>query len=143
MVGVTKKLSFGLVSVPSFIRKKSVFLTGEFGDKNIPSQFYRLNSLQTKTKNIEFDLKDCYFKSGDKLNFSTKNKKYRNSLKSEDNSSYTTKLSMGSINDKIKKVTFSTVEIIRIKNFKRYNKMNTYKNNENIDTSNDSNCILF
>ena len=129
----------GKINIPKTTTTPSKF----FGDKNIPSQFYRLNSLQTKTKNIEFDLKDCYFKSGDKLNFSTKNKKYRNSLKSEDNSSYTTKISMGSINDKIKKVTFSTVEIIRIKNFKRYNKMNTYKKNENIDTSNDSNCILF
>ena len=50
---------------------------------------------------------------------------------------------MGSINDKIKKVTFSTVEIIRIENFKRYNKMNTLKKNENNILSTFSNCKLF
>ncbi len=77
------------------------------------------------------------------FNCTTKIKTYRNSLKSEDNSSYTTKFSMGSIHEKIKKVTFSTVEIIRIENFKRYNKMNTLKKNENNILSTFSNCILF
>ena len=129
----------GKINIPKITTIHTKFLE----DKNIQIPFYRINSLQTKTKNIELDLKDCDFKSGDKLDCSTKTKTYRNSLKSEDNSSYTTKLSMGSINDKIKKVTFSTVEIIRIENFKRYNKMNTLKKNENNITSTDSNCILF
>ncbi len=53
-----------------------------------------------------------------------KNKIY---LKSEDNNSTTSK---SSINDKIKKVTFSTVEIIRIKNYKNYNKLNSYKSDD-------------
>ena len=34
--------------------------------------------------------------------------------------------SINSNNDKIKKVTFSTVEIIRIKNYKQFNKLNSY-----------------
>ena len=127
----------GKINIPKITTIPTKFLE----DKNIPIPFYRINSLQAKTKNIELDLKDCVFKSGYKLN--TKIKTYRNSLKLEDNSSYTTKLSMGSINDKIKKVTFSTVEIIRIKNFKRYNKMNTLKKNENNIISTFSNCILF
>ena len=65
-----------------------------------------------------------------------KNKIY---IKSEDNNSTTSK---SSINDKIKKVTFSTVEIIRVKNYKRYNKLNTAKKNEEENNS-DFNCILF
>ena len=129
----------GKINIPKITTIPTKFIE----DKNIPIPFYRINSLQTKTKNIELDLKDCDFKSGYKLNCTTKIKTYRNSLKSEDNSSYTTKLSMGSINEKIKKVTFSTVEIIRIENFKGYNKMNTLKKNENNIISTFSNCILF
>ena len=33
-------------------------------------------------------------------------------------------------NEKIKKVTFSTVSIIRIKNYKQYNKLNSYRSDE-------------
>ena len=129
----------GKINIPKITTIPTKFLE----DKNIPIPFYRINSLQIKTKNIELDLKDCDFKLGYKLNCTTKIKTYRNSLKLEDISSYTTKLSMGSTNDKIKKVTFSTVEIIRIENFKRYNKMNTLKKNENNILSTFSNCILF
>ena len=37
---------------------------------------------------------------------------------------------ISSNNEKIKKVTFSTVSIIRIKNYKRYNKLNSYRSDE-------------
>ena len=50
---------------------------------------------------------------------------------------------MGSVNDKIKKVTFSTVEIIRIENYKKYNKINTIKKNEENISINESNCTIF
>ena len=67
-----------------------------------------------------------------------KNKFY---FKNEDNSNSTT--SKSSSNDlKIKKVTFSTVEIIRVKNYKRYNKLNTAKKNEEVENE-FNNCILF
>ena len=48
-------------------------------------------------------------------------------LKSVESNSTT---SIGSNNEKIKKVTFSTVSIIRIKNYKQYNKLNTYRNDD-------------
>ena len=48
------------------------------------------------------------------------------------------------MNDKIKKVTFSTVEIIRIENYKKYNKINVIKKNENYNnTQSNNNCISF
>ncbi len=62
-------------------------------------------------------------------------------FKNEDNSNSTT--SKSSSNDlKIKKVTFSTVEIIRVKNYKRYNKINTAKKNEEVEDEFNK-CILF
>ena len=36
-MGVTKNDNLGFSAVPSLISRKSVFLTGELGDKNIPS----------------------------------------------------------------------------------------------------------
>ena len=59
-------------------------------------------------------------------------------FKNEDNNSTITK---SQINEKIKKVTFSTIEIIRVKNYKRYNKLNTAKKNED-KISSYNNCIL-
>ena len=62
-------------------------------------------------------------------------------MKNEDNNSTTSK---SSFNDKIKKVTFSTVEIIRVKNYKRYNKMNASKKVENEEDSGENiNCLIF
>ena len=54
--------------------------------------------------------------------------------------------SINSNNDKIKKVTFSTVEIIRIKNYKQFNKLNSYLTDENRNKSsklkNNEMCII-
>ena len=54
----------------------------------------------------------------------------------------TTKASEVSINDKIKKVTFTTVEIIRVDNYKKYNKLNTSKKKENYNSFIDDNCTI-
>ena len=54
----------------------------------------------------------------------------------------TTKFSIDSINDKIKKVTFTTVEIIRVENYKKYNKLNTTKKNENYNSFKEDNCAI-
>ena len=54
-------------------------------------------------------------------------KNYISKLKSVGSNSTT---SINSNNDKIKKVTFSTVEIIRIKNYKQFNKLNSYLTDE-------------
>ena len=48
------------------------------------------------------------------------------------------------MNDKLKKVTFSTVEIIRVANYKKYNKLNTIKKNVNNNSwIGDQNCFIF
>ena len=76
----------------------------------------------------------------DKLNDTVKIKKYKYNLKTEDNNSVTTK---STINDKFKKVTFSTVEIIRIANYKQYNKLNTIKIPEDNYFKGDEICMIF
>ena len=54
--------------------------------------------------------------------------------------------SINSNNDKIKKVTFSTVEIIRIKNYKQFNKLNSYKTDDKKNKSSrwkkDNECFI-
>ena len=75
----------------------------------------------------------------DKLNTSIIYDKNKIWLKNEDNS--TSKSSLNDDKPKIKKVTFSTVEIIRVKNYKRYNKLNTAKKNE--EEVDDNNCEIF
>ncbi len=55
--------------------------------------------------------------------------------------------SMSSNFDKIKKVTFSTIEIIRIQNIKQFNKLNSYKPDENKnmmkDLDENDRCSIF
>lgn len=101
----------------------------------------RHNSLTLKRTNISNSLynKDS---ENDKLRNTVKVEKYKYNLKSEDSSnSITTKLT---INDKLKKVTFSTVEIIRVTNYKKYNKLNSIKKNEsNNSIFEDKSCFIF
>ena len=59
-------------------------------------------------------------------------KSYISKLKSVGSNSTT---SINSNNEKIKKVTFSTVEIIRIKNYKQFNKLNSYLTDEKRNNS--------
>ena len=53
--------------------------------------------------------------------------KYRVKLKRTESNSTT---SVNTNTEKIKRVTFSTVEIIRIQNFKQFNRLNSYKYDE-------------
>ena len=99
---------------------------------------YRKNNLSNISVNSF--LSDTNYDNNDKLNNTVIIDKNKFFLKNEDNNSTTSKSSM---NDKIKKVTFSTVEIIRVKNYKRYNKLNTAKKNENNNDSFDINCTIF
>ena len=70
-------------------------------------------------------------------------KNYISKLKSVGSNSTT---SINSNNDKIKKVTFSTVEIIRIKNYKQFNKLNSYladeKRNKSSKIKNNEMCCI-
>ena len=84
---------------------------------------------------------DDNFDDSSKLNSSIIYDSNKISLKNEDNNS--TKSKSPIKDDKIKKVTFSSVEVIRVKNFKRYNKLNTAKKNEEEVDDDYNNCILF
>ena len=65
--------------------------------------------------------------------------KHKVKLKRTDSNSTT---SINTNTDKIKRVTFSTVEIIRIKNFKRFNKLNSYTNAEIKYEKNNNNYLM-
>ena len=106
--------------------------------KKMKLDSYRKNNLSNISVNSF--LSDTNYDNNDKLNNTVIIDKNKFFLKNEDNNSTTSKSSM---NDKIKKVTFSTVEIIRVKNYKRYNKLNTAKKNENNNNSFDINCTIF
>ena len=88
---------------------------------------------------INLDSKKNY-----KLNEKLGLNKFKVKLKRADSNSAT---SVATNTDKIKKVTFSTVEIIRIQNYKQFNKANSYKVddfNAGINNlNNDDYCQIF
>ena len=130
----------GKINIPKITTKPIKFLQ----NKTANSRFIRLNTLDLINNRNNFpSLSGNYFQPDDKLSLTTRIDKNKLCLKKEDFTSATTKLSAGSINDKIKRVTFSTVEIIRVENYKKYNKLNTVKKNEINKASMDNNCILF
>ena len=77
---------------------------------------------EKKTKTVKFDGNEFF-------------------MKNDDNNSTTCKSSNN--DDKIKKVTFSTIEIIRVKNYKRLNKINSAPKIEEVDESDKTNCIIY
>ena len=100
----------------------------------------RKNSIIINRLNIPNRLSEKDF-DNDILNNTVRYDKYKYNIKYEDSNSTTSKSSM---NDKLKKVTFSTVEIIRVANYKKYNKLNTIKKNVNNNSwISDQNCLIF
>ena len=88
--------------------------------KNVLHNYYLTKREKSPKLNIiKLDFKKNY-KLNEKLGFN----KYRFKINRTDSNSTT---SVTTNTDKIKKVTFSTVEIIRIKNYKQSNKSNSYK----------------
>ena len=110
-------------------------------DKKINSEDYKKFSLSDKRISsflLENQNDNCdRIEKKNKTVIIDKNKFF---MKNDDNNSTTCK---SSINDKIKKVTFSTIEIIRVKNFKRFNKLNSAPKNEEINESDNANCIMY
>ena len=103
-----------------------------------------LNNNPEHDGNVNDDEVDNNDNDNDKLNTSIEYDKNKIWLKNEDKDNTST--SKSSINDdkvKIKKVTFSTVEIIRVKNYKRYNKLNTAKKNEEEAEDIFNDCVIF
>ena len=124
----------GKINIPKVMKLSNK----SFLYKKMKLDSYRKNNLSNIS--VKSFLSDTNYDNNDKLNNTVIIDKNKFFLKNEDNNSTTSKSSM---NDKIKKVTFSTVEIIRVKNYKRYNKLNTAKKNENYNDSFDINCTIF
>ena len=125
----------GAIKVPELIIKQTIFSK----EKNLNNTFHRIKTLPTSQFNF-YNLPTKNPMEEDKFNCTLRNEKFR--LNNKYINSINTKLSNGSTNDKIKKVTFSTVEIIRVQNYKKYNKLNTIKRNENYNSIIDNNCII-
>ena len=122
---------------------KSINISNKFASEKRPkSVHFRVNSLDLN-KNIFLNkLSDKEFQSDDDLNRTIKIQSSKYNFKIEDNNSTASK---SSSEDKLKKVTFSTVQIIRVANYKKYNKVNTIKRNENNNSnqSDEEKCIVF
>ena len=128
----------GIVNIPKSMNITNQFLTYQ-KQKNL---LFRQNSLSSNMMKAPFILKEKDFRNRDILNNTTKIDDYRFKMKIEDNLSTTTKASN---HDKLKKVTFSIVEIIRVENYKKYNKLNYIKKveNENRNESYNKICSIF
>ena len=131
----------GKINIPKINIKPMKFIKNKI--KNSPLIRIKTLDLFNNRNNFPSLSGGDYFQFDDKLNFTERIDKNKLCLKNEDFNSATTKFSTDTVNDKIKKVTFSTVEIIRIENYKKYNKLNTIKKNEiKNNDSLDNNCIL-
>ena len=118
----------------------SINLSNKFQSESSPKHF-RQYSLTLNSLNIPTILSAKDFKNNDNSNNTVRLDKYKYQFKFEDSNSTATK---SSINDKLKKVTFSTVEIIRVKNYKKYNRLNSIKKNENNNgLLTEDNCSIF
>ena len=132
----TESETEGIINnIPNSINLSNKFLS-ESSPKNFPQNSLALNNL-----NIPKVLSAKDFKNNDIFNNTVRLDKYKYQLKFEDSNSTATK---SSTNDKLKKVTFSTVEIIRVKNYKKYNRLNSIKKNENNNgLLTEDNCSIF
>ena len=128
----------GIINIP----RANIQAIKFFNNKILESAIIRKNSLKFDKINIVQSL-SLNFNQPNKFKFTKRNDKINLIEKNEDLNSATTKISNGSTTEKIKKVTFSTVEIIRVENFKKYNKLNIIKKSIDDNTSSDNNCIIF
>ena len=110
-------------------------------DKKLNSDDYKKVSLSDKRVSAFLLDNDNNFERNEKKTKTVKFDGNEFFMKNDDNNSTTCKSSNN--DDKIKKVTFSTIEIIRVKNFKRLNKLNSAPKNEEIHESDNTNCIIY
>ena len=142
-------------------------ISSEEKNINFESKFHRAKTFnKTKINDLDNELSEGY-NDLKKYEFVNKNNKLQNNnlkfglnkkddghhinnnCKFDETNSITTKASCEEKN--IKKVTFSTVEIIKVRKFKKYNAINTYsksfieKNMKNIEAEKDNGifCLMF
>ena len=122
---------------------KSINISNKFSSETKFNHRHLLEyGLDTNRKKFQAVLSKKDFKNEENVNRTLNIQNYKYNLKIEDNNSTASKSSINE--DKIKKVTFSTVQIIRVPNYKRYNKLNTIKKNEDVSNSlDDKKCIIF
>jgi hypothetical protein len=110
-------------------------------DKKLNSDDYKKVSLSDKRVSAFLLDNDNNFERNEKKTKTVKFDGNEFFMKNDDNNSTTCKSSNN--DDKIKKVTFSTIEIIRVKNYKRLNKINSAPKIEEVDESDKTNCIIY
>ena len=126
----------GEINIPKVLNLSHKFSLDKLDNENRIDN--ALEKKRTKTKSAHIKNASSYFQNKyfikEKLNNTDivdKNKLY---IKEEANQSRNSA--------KIKKVRFAKVEVIVVKNYKRYNKLNAIKKNDN-EVQENSNCILF
>ena len=126
----------GKINIPKVLNLSHKFSLDKLDNENRLDN--ALETKRTKTKSMHIKTPSSKFQNqyyiNDKLNntgYVDKNKLYMN-----------TEVNPSRNSAKIKKVRFAKVEVIGVKNYKRYNKLNASKRNDNNEQEN-SNCILF
>ena len=129
-------------NIPKTINVSKRFLSRNYSPKNYKTILYNYYS----SRNVNNSINKINYRNIPKINKSIDTielNKYKIKLKRTESNSTT---SISSNNEKIKKVTFSTIEIIRIQNYKKFNRLNSYKTDE-IQKANhnydDNNCSIF
>ena len=112
--------------IPKTINVSKRFLSRNYSPKNYKTILYNYYS----SKSVNNSINKINYRNIPKINKSIDTielNKYKIKLKRTESNSTT---SISSNNEKIKKVTFSTIEIIRIQNYKKFNRLNSYKTDE-------------
>ena len=139
----SNEIEEGIINIPKSMNiSRSFSLNHNNNSQNPKTKHMRRNSLILYKMKLPSNLdRNKNNKKNIFLNKTARTEKSKFYKKNDDFNSSTTKTS---INDKIKKVTFSTVEIIRVCNYKKYNKLNSTKKVENDkNEENDNNCFIF
>ena len=105
--------------IPKTIKVSKRFLSSNYSPNKYKNSLYKYYKSKSEKVQNEYKIN----KPLDTMEFN----KHRVKLKRTDTDSTT---SVNTNTEKIKKVTFSTVEIIRIQNHKQFNRLNSYKNDE-------------
>ena len=126
----------GEINIPKVLNLSHKFSLDKLDNENRIDN--ALEKKRTKTKSVHIKNASSYFQNKyfikEKLNNTDIVDKNKFHIKEEANKSRNSA--------KIKKVRFAKVEVIVVKNYKRYNKLNAIKKNDN-EVQENSNCILF
>ena len=126
----------GKINIPKVLNLSHKFSLDKLDNENRIDN--AIETKRTKTKSVHFKNSQSYFQN----KYFIKEKLSNNDIVDKNKFYKKEEVNKSRNSAKIKKVRFAKVEIIGVKNYKRYNKLNAIKKNDN-EIQENSNCILF